>query len=72
MDVMKLGYVLIFLTGFGLAVAGGVTLIAYLNFLPAGIMWVEYFMFIKTRIECYFFPIGLLMMYFAISRYPQS
>lgn len=72
MDVMRLGYVLLFLIGFGLAVSGGVTLIAYFNFLPAGISWFEYFMFIKTRIECYFLPIGILMMLFALSRYPQS
>src|SRR5699024_10781225 len=72
MDVMIMGYILIFLFGFGLAVSGGVTLIAYLNFLPAGITWIEYLLFIKGRIECYFLPIGILMMFFALSRYPHD
>lgn len=64
--------ILLFLIGFGLAVAGGVTIIAYMNFLPAGISWIEYFMFIKMRIECYFFPIGLLLIFVALQRYGKS
>lgn len=64
--------IVLFLIGFGLAVAGGVTIIAYMNFLPAGISWIEYFMFIRTRIECYFFPFGLLLVFIAIQRYGKS
>lgn len=56
-----MGYLLLFLIGFGLAVSGGVTIIAYLNFLPAGISWYEYFMFIRGRIECYFFQSELFL-----------
>jgi len=67
-----LGYLLLFLIGFGLAVSGGVTIIAYMNFLPAGISWFEYFMFIKGRLECYFLPIGFLMMVIAIHRFPEK
>lgn len=65
-------YIFLFLIGFGLAVSGGVTIIAYMNFLPAGISWVEYFLFIKGRIECYFLPIGIFMMIIALLRYPSS
>ncbi len=67
-----MGYLLLFLIGFGLAVSGGVTIIAYLNFLPAGISWHEYFMFIRGRIECYFFPIGIIFMFIAIYSYPEK
>ncbi|WP_163972176.1 hypothetical protein [Oceanobacillus halotolerans] len=67
-----MGYLLLFLTGFGLAVSGGVTIIAYTNFLPAGLTWVDYILFISGRIECYFLPIGLLMMLFVITRFPNN
>jgi len=67
-----MGYVFLFLIGFGLAVSGGVSLIAYLNFLPAGISWLNYFLFIQGRIECYFLPIGLLLMLIVIYRYPNN
>ncbi len=50
----ELGYLFLFLTGFGLAVTGGVTIIAYMNFLPVGVSWADYFIFIAGRPECYF------------------
>lgn len=65
-----MGNVLLFIIGFGFAIAGGVTIIAYLNFLPAGITWVEYIIFIRGRIEVYFLPIGILMVTIAIFRTP--
>ncbi|WP_174612786.1 hypothetical protein [Virgibacillus ihumii] len=67
-----MGMLFLFLLGFGLAVTGGVTIIAYMNFLPAGIEWVEYFIFIKSRPECYFFPVGFLLMVIALYRYPNT
>lgn len=67
-----MGYIFIFLIGFGLAVSGGVTIIAYMNFLPAGISWLEYFIFIKGRLECYLLPIGILLMTFVIYRFPSD
>jgi len=67
-----MGYVFLFLIGFGLAVSGGVMLIAYMNFLPAGVTWMEYFLFIQGRIECYFFPVGLLIISFVIYRFPNK
>lgn len=67
-----MGYAVIFLTGFGLAVTGGVTLIAYMNFLPAGISWIEYFIFVSGRIECYFLPIGIFMMALVLYLYPNN
>lgn len=65
-------FLFLFLLGFGLAVSGGVTIIAYLNFLPAGISWADYFLFISGRIECYFFPIGILLMGYVIMRFPNN
>ena len=67
-----MAYYLLFLIGFGLAVSGGVTIIAYLNFLPAGISWIEYFLFIKGRIECYFFPVGIILMFIVIQFLPDK
>jgi len=70
--VIKIRYILLFLIGFGLAVAGGVSLIAYLNFLPAGITWLDYLLFIKTRPECYLLPCGFLIMTIAITYGSES
>ncbi|WP_087973310.1 hypothetical protein [Oceanobacillus rekensis] len=64
-----MGYIFFFLIGFGLAVTGGVTIIAYLNFLPVGMSWVDYFIFISGRIECYFLPVGILIMSAILYRY---
>ncbi|WP_067730674.1 hypothetical protein [Oceanobacillus damuensis] len=64
-----MGYVFIFLIGFGLAVTGGVTIIAYMNFLPAGLSWNDYFIFISGRMECYFLPLGILIMSTILYRY---
>ena len=66
-----MGYIFLFLIGFGLAVTGGVTIIAYLNFLPAGIGWADYFAFIAGRVECYFLPAGVIIIGLVISRYPK-
>lgn len=66
-----MGVVLLFLIGFGLAVAGGVTIISYMNFLPAGISWYEYFSFIIGRIEVYFFPIGIVFLSIALQQYEK-
>lgn len=65
-------YLFLFLIGFGLAVSGGVTLIAYLNFLPAGLSWSDYFIFVSGRIECYFLPIGILLMTIVMLRLPNK
>ncbi|WP_078430340.1 hypothetical protein [Alkalihalobacterium alkalinitrilicum] len=46
------------LIGFGLAVAGGVSLLAYLNLLTAGYDFLTYLHFISTRIELYMVIIG--------------
>lgn len=67
-----MGYILMFLIGFGLAVSGGVSLIMYLNLLPVGISWLEYFQFISGRIECYSLPIGMLIILIVIYRYPNQ
>lgn len=64
-------FVFLFLIGFGLSVTGGVTIIAYLNLLPAGLSYSEVFSFILTRVECYFFPIGIIIMLFVLYLYPN-
>ncbi|WP_284139643.1 MULTISPECIES: hypothetical protein [unclassified Virgibacillus] len=67
-----MGIIFIFLLGFGLAVSGGVTLIAYMNFLPAGVSWTEYFIYISGQLECYFLPIGIVIMTIAIFQFPTK
>ncbi|MFS0671993.1 hypothetical protein [Ornithinibacillus sp. 179-J 7C1 HS] len=66
-----MGYIFLFLIGFGLAVTGGVTLIAYMNFLPAGISWLEYLLYVSGRIECYFLPVGLILMTLSTYSFPN-
>jgi hypothetical protein len=54
------------LTGFGFAVVGGVSVIAYLNLLTAGYTFQEYVHYIKTRPECYLSLVGFIFLYSAI------
>ncbi|WP_046175379.1 hypothetical protein [Domibacillus indicus] len=54
----------LFLTGFGLAVSGGISFIMYLNLLEAGMTWSDYFFFTLHRPECYLFFLGWLLMFF--------
>nr|WP_242035150.1 hypothetical protein [Mesobacillus harenae] len=61
----------VLLTGFGLAVAGGVSIIAYLNLLTTGHRFSEYFSFITTRIECYLLPGGIILIWLSIY-YPKE
>src|SRR5699024_11643955 len=68
----KMGYVFLFLIGFGLTVSGGAILIAYMYFLPAGVTWIEYFIFIQGRVEAYFFPIGLLIISIVTYHFPNK
>ncbi|WP_090233594.1 hypothetical protein [Lentibacillus halodurans] len=64
--------IFLFLIGFGLAVSGGVTIIAYMNFLPVGVSWGDYFIFLAGRPECYFLPIGIILMAVTLLRYPSN
>jgi hypothetical protein len=56
----------IFLIGFGLAVSGGVSFIAYLNLLTMGHSFGHYLSYIVTRPECYLLLVGILMITGAI------
>lgn len=56
----------ILLIGFGLSVAGGISLLAYLNLLAAGFTFIYYLQFILHRIEFYFFLAGLLIVIISI------
>lgn len=63
---------LIFFIGFGFAVTGGVSIIAYLNFLPAGLTFMDYLIFISTQLDCYLLIVGFALMYFAVWLYERS
>lgn len=56
----------VFLTGFGLSILGGVSCIMYLNLLTAGFTVEEYIRFISERAECYLLAAGIVMMTIAI------
>lgn len=56
----------LFLLGFGLAVAGGVTVIAYLNVMALGLSFLDYLLFISTKIECYLLIIGIMLITLSI------
>jgi hypothetical protein len=49
------------MVGFGLAVTGGVSMIAYLNLVTAGYSFVYYLKFIVLRVEFHFFLFGFIM-----------
>ena len=55
-------YAFFFLVGFGLSISGGISIILYLNFIPAGLEFIDYVYFIRNKIECYFFLLGILIM----------
>ncbi|AEV18282.1 hypothetical protein ABS784_07075 [Geobacillus sp. G4] len=52
-----------YLVGFGFSVVGGMMVIAYLNIITPERGFSEYLSYISTRVECYLFPIGLLLMW---------
>jgi hypothetical protein len=52
--------------GFGIAVSGGISTIAYLNMIVAGHGFDEYLSFISKRVECYLFPIGIGIIWLSI------
>ncbi len=56
----------LFLIGFGLSVAGGITAIAYLNLLTAGHGFFEYLDFISKQVETYFLGAGMLLIILSI------
>jgi hypothetical protein len=56
----------LFLIGFGVAVSGGVSTIAYLNLLATGHGYIEYFLFISKRVECYLLPAGVFTIWISI------
>ncbi|RFB18587.1 hypothetical protein DZB84_04790 [Bacillus sp. HNG] len=61
----------IFLVGFGLAVCGGISTIAYLNLTTTGLTFLEYLQFISKRIECYLVVVGFVMICLSIY-YPSK
>ncbi|WP_100373508.1 hypothetical protein [Bacillus sp. FJAT-45037] len=51
----------IMMMGFGAAVVGGVSLLAYLNIMTVGYSFLAYLQFISHRPELYIFIVGSLM-----------
>mgnify|MGYP005777409333 CR=1 FL=1 len=57
-----------FLVGFGLTLIGCIYIIIYLNLTTIGYNFLDYVKFIIRRPECLISIIGLILMYFSISR----
>ena len=51
----------LFLIGFGISVAGGISMIAYLNLFATGMSIMEFVKFLVSRPESYLLPIGILL-----------
>ncbi|MBU9713265.1 hypothetical protein [Evansella tamaricis] len=49
--------------GFGFAVIGGVSIVAYLNLLTVGYSIAEYLLFLVGRLELYLFLLGILLVW---------
>jgi len=60
----------IFLIGFGMTCVGGVSIIGYLNLLPAGMNFIDFLLFVYKRPECYMLPIGFVVMILAMFKRP--
>lgn len=60
----------LFLIGFGFTCVGGVSLIGYMNFLPAGMSFIDYLLFVYKRPECYMLPVGIIFMILGMYKSP--
>ncbi|MDQ0483531.1 hypothetical protein QO000_002513 [Alkalihalobacillus hemicentroti] len=65
MEIMIVRF-FIFLVGFGLSVAGGVTLILELNLIIIGHSLVDYFVYISQTPELYLFASGIIVVWFSV------
>lgn len=54
------------LVGFGISVAGGITVIAYLNLIVSGHGFINFIRFIVKRPEAYLFLAGILLIWISI------
>ncbi|WP_347230869.1 hypothetical protein [Bacillus sp. LL01] len=54
------------MSGFGIAVAGGISVLAYLNLFATGMSIIEFITFVFSRPECYLLPIGMLLVTYSI------
>ncbi|SEU03236.1 hypothetical protein SAMN05421676_11535 [Salinibacillus kushneri] len=61
-----------FFIGFGLTIAGGVSLIIYLNIIPVGLSFIDYLLFIVDKPETYLLPVGILIISFTCFFYPSD
>ncbi|SFP79399.1 hypothetical protein [Salibacterium halotolerans] len=52
---------LVLAAGFGLASAGGISIIAFLNYIPAGLSIVEFLIFLLQRSESALFILGCIL-----------
>ncbi|RCW69729.1 hypothetical protein [Saliterribacillus persicus] len=59
---------LFFLIGFGFAVSGGVSMIIYLNVIPAGLSFQDYMQLPQAKGALIFFMLGIITMGFSLNK----
>lgn len=57
---------ILYFSGLGIAGAGGINIVAYLNVMAMGKGFGDYLLYILKRPECYLFPVGLVIITYAI------
>ncbi|ART75798.1 hypothetical protein ACQCU1_08840 [Sutcliffiella horikoshii] len=57
---------ILFVTGFGISVVGGISIVAYMNLFATGLSLMEFLFFLLSRPECYLLPIGMILVAFSI------
>lgn len=60
--------IVLFLTGFGLALIGSLYIISYLNLLSIGYSFLEYVNFIISKVECWNLFFGFVLIWISIGK----
>jgi hypothetical protein len=60
--------VILFLTGFGFSLIGSLYIISYLNLMTMGYNFLEYVKFIISKVECWNFVLGFILIWFSIRK----
>lgn len=63
-----MAYIVLFLTGFGFSLIGSIYIISYLNLLSIGYNFLEYAKFISSKVECWFFVFGFILIWISLGK----
>lgn len=63
-----MAWIVLFLTGFGFLLIGSLYMISYLNLLSIGYNFWEYVKFISSKVECWFFVFGFILIWISLGK----